>query len=440
MTSLLEPRRRIVKTVKLYRKQQEFRQSTAIRCAFCGGRGAGKSWVLSYKMIRRAKRGRTYLMAAPTGPMLMDTTYPTFKAIAIELGVWNPRGVRLRPYPTVELTTGATIRFRTAENPEMLRGPNLSGASLEEASLMVREAMTITIACLREGGDQGWLDAGFTPKGQEHWTYDEFATGKPNTHLVRAATRENKFLHADFAANLAAAYTRAEAEQEIEGMFLDSSDAFQVIPAAWIRDAMSRWKPDGAAGQKLSSAGFDVAMGGDCDSAIAKRYGSWFAPVLTIPGRATTTGEASAAWVREHMRGDERALINVDTFGVGADAYGHLCRWGFNCAPINGGLPTTATNRTGTLRFANLRAFAYWSLRELLDPTSLQPGQPAPQLPPDDDLLQELAAHRWKPVGGVVILEKKEETSKRIKNGRSPDKADALALSILLPPGLEHAA
>lgn len=417
--------------VRLSKKQARFRESQALYTGYVGGRGSGKSWAGAYKMCRRAKRGRTYLIASPTGVKLHDETFPTFRSIAQQLGIWNPKRVKLTPYPTVTLRTGAEIRFRTAEDPEKLRGPNLSGGWLDEGSLMDRSAFTVVIACLREGGELGWLDVTFTPKGRRHWTYQELATGKPNTSIVHATTWENPFIHVDFAKNLESAYTRSEADQEIRGMFLDAGDEFQVIPEEWIRAAMARWKPEGFAGRKLNAVGFDVAMGGECDNALAKRYGTWWAPIITLPGRQTPDGDSAAKFARDNVRGEEHALINVDTFGVGAEAYGSLCRLGLNCQSINFGLSTRATDRTGTLTFANLRSFAYWSLREILDPTKSIPNEPPPQLPPDDALLDELIELRWKPVGGQVQVEKKEEVAKRL--GRSPDRADALANSILLP-------
>lgn len=417
--------------IKLSAKQSRFRSSPALYTGYVGGRGSGKSWAGAYKMCRRAKRGRTYLVASPTGVKLADETFPTFKAIAQQLGMWNPRRVKLTPYPTATLHTGAEVRFRTAEDPEKLRGPNLSGAWLDEGSLMDRSAFTIVIACLREGGELGWLDVTFTPKGRRHWTYQELASGKPNTGIVHAATGENPFIHADFAKNLESAYTQSEADQEIRGMFLDAGMEFQVIPEEWVRAAMQRWKPEGFKGRKLNAMGFDVAMGGDCENALAKRYGSWWPPIITLSGRKTPDGKSAAMFARNNIQGEEHALINVDTFGVGADAYGELCRMGLNCQSINFGLSTRATDRSGTLTFANLRSFAFWSLRELLDPTKRQPNEEPPQLPPDDMLLDELIELRWKPVGGQVQVEKKEDVAKRL--GRSPDRADGLANSILLP-------
>ncbi len=211
--------------ISLHRAQRDFRQSDALFRGFVGGRGAGKSWVGAYDLLRRARAGHTYLIASPTGLLLQDTTWPTFRDIARSLGRWDSAAVRLSPYPTVVLTTGATVRFRTAEDPERLRGPNLSGVWLDEASLMGREAFNVAIACLREHGEQGWLSATFTPKGFGHWTYETFGQGRPDSFMVCADTGENPFNPPGFRDTLARQYAPQRQRQELGGEFVSLEGA-----------------------------------------------------------------------------------------------------------------------------------------------------------------------------------------------------------------------
>jgi len=248
--------------VKLHKAQSDFRHSPALYRGFVGGRGSGKTWVGAYDLIRRAKRGRTYLVGSPTGVVMGDTTYPTFKARAVEMGVWDASRVRVSPYPTVELTTGATVRFRTAEDPERMRGPNLSGVWLDEASLMHQDAFTISIAALREEGEQGWLSATFTPKGPFHWTYDTFARGRPDTALFRSRTGENPFNPPGFEATLAKQYGPTYARQELGGEFVETEGA--EWPAAWFpEEHFAPWWP--ADGLQLRVVALDPSKGKKTD-------------------------------------------------------------------------------------------------------------------------------------------------------------------------------
>ena len=52
---------------------------------------------------------------------------------------------------------------------------------------------------------------------------------------------------------------------------------------------------------------------------------------------------------------------------------------------------TESRDVTGVLRFVNVRAYAYWRLRDMLDP---ERGEKI-ALPPDQELLSDLTAPRW---------------------------------------------
>jgi predicted phage terminase large subunit-like protein len=223
------------RTVRLHPAQQAFLHSNSLFRAFAGGIGSGKSWAGSYDLIRRAKAGHLYLVCAPTYSMLSDATFRSFLAVAQDLVVVEPSEVKRSAPPAVRLRTGAEVLFRSADDPERLRGPNLSGVWLDEASLMVQDAFTITIGRLREAGEQGWLTATFTPKGRKHWTYETFAAGRPDTAMFRARTADNPFLPPNFEATVRAQYTSTVAAQELDSEFIDAGgtlfkrDWFQVL-------------------------------------------------------------------------------------------------------------------------------------------------------------------------------------------------------------------
>src|SRR5262249_17076874 len=109
----------------------------------------------------------------------------------------------------------------STDSPETLRGPNLSGVWMDEASLSKQEAFDILIGRLREAGEQGWLSCTFTPRGKIHWTYREFGTGQPDTELFHARSHENPFLPPQFVANVRRRYPEQQARQELGGLFLD---------------------------------------------------------------------------------------------------------------------------------------------------------------------------------------------------------------------------
>jgi predicted phage terminase large subunit-like protein len=213
------------RTVRLHPAQQAFVHSDAAFRAFCGGIGSGKTWAGAYDLIRRALPGRLYMVIAPTYAMLSDATFRGFLGLAQELGLVDPGEVKRSAPPSLRLRTGAEVLFRSGDEPDRLRGPNLSGAWLDEASLMPADVFAVAIGRLREAGEQGWLTATFTPKGRRHWTYETFATGRPDTALFSARTADNPFLPAGFDATVRRQYTAALASQELEGQFLDQGGA-----------------------------------------------------------------------------------------------------------------------------------------------------------------------------------------------------------------------
>ena len=150
---------------------------------------------------------------------------------------WRPDSWHKSDFRVV-LGNGAEFLFRSADDPEKLRGPNLSGVWLDEASLMRREAFDICIASLREQGEQGFLTATFTPKGQLHWSFDVFGRAGSDTTLIKARTVDNPFLPETFEHAVRAQYTSRLAAQELEGEFLEGEgylfrrEWFAIVEAA----------------------------------------------------------------------------------------------------------------------------------------------------------------------------------------------------------------
>lgn len=200
------------------------------------------------------------------------------------------------------------------------------------------------------------------------------------------------------------------------------TDPWQVIPAAWVRAAQARWTeqpPD----EPLLAIGQDVARGGDDKTVIARFYGQWLAPIDKYPGISTPDGPTAAALVIPYAAPE--VPINVDVIGVGGSVYDCLAAHDLNAQAINfsESAPDNARDRSGRLKFRNVRAHAYWALREALDPDH---GDSL-ALPPDSELLADLCAAKWKISPSGVQIESKDDIKIRI--GRSPDCGDAVVLA-----------
>jgi hypothetical protein len=207
-------------------------------------------------------------------------------------------------------------------------------------------------------------------------------------------------------------------------------DPYQVIPSGWVGAAQERWEGAPRRDIPMSAMGVDVARGGEDKTVLAMRHGHWIDKLRTCPGASTPDGPAVAALVLANRR--DGATINVDVVGVGTSVYDHLRGTVGGVVPINGAERSDATDRSGELRFVNLRAELWWKAREALDPA----GGQGLCLPPDRELLADLCAPRWRLTPRGIQVEAKEDLAKRI--GRSPDKGDAVvyALAAKSMPGM----
>ena len=211
-------------------------------------------------------------------------------------------------------------------------------------------------------------------------------------------------------------------------------DDWQVIPTAWVQAAMKRWTPEGR-DTYLTALGVDVARGGKDKTVIAKRYGHWLGQLDRHTGKQTPDGQAVVRLITEALTGEievHHAITHIDATGVGTSPADLARAAGLSINPVIFAAATTARDRAGMLRMRNTRAWLWWNMRDVLDPDR---GDDI-ALPPDQELLADLTAPRWKMTASGVQIEEKDDIIKRI--GRSPDAAEAciLAFSPYVPSGI----
>lgn len=202
-------------------------------------------------------------------------------------------------------------------------------------------------------------------------------------------------------------------------------NAMQVIPTAWVEAAQARWaRPNRL--EPMDSLGVDVARGGRDQTILARRHGMWFDEPLVHPGSQTPDGPKVAGLTIAARRDD--AVIHIDVIGVGSSPYDFLNDAGQKVVGVNVSEAATATDKSGRLRFKNLRSQLWWMMREALDPEN----NTGIALPPDPRLLADLCAPTWKLSGSAIYVASREEIIEKI--GRSPDYGSAYILALLDTP------
>jgi len=237
---------------------------------------------------------------------------------------------------------------------------------------------------------------------------------------------------------------------KVLGEFPRTSDD-TLIPLTWIESANRRWQewydfnmalPEEKRWRYTSPLrlGVDVAGEGTDLSVFCYRYGD-IVEKFDVPGYKGDDILMQVTGAIQQILGKSRENVAlVDTVGVGAGVahraaelkenrvisakFSYAARRRPNIDKTGESQGKRLKDSTGERTFRNMRAYTYWMLRESLNPAFN--GQLA--LPQDDMLAEELSETRWKVSSeGHIEIEPKDKIRERIN--RSPDRADALALT-----------
>lgn len=194
-----------------------------------------------------------------------------------------------------------------------------------------------------------------------------------------------------------------------------------VIPLALVEAAVARGRAFAESGRipKAPLAlGVDVARYGGDDTAIVWRRGLYAARPIVFAGADEKVVAARVRGVAHEKRlAGETPTVNVDVVGVGA-AVVALLEMGDELE-VNA---VHAQDRATAEGFAGLRSQLWWGLREWL--------KEGGAIADDPKLVAELVAPTYSfDAQGRIVVESKDSFRKRL-GGRSPDRADALALAV----------
>lgn len=196
--------------------QAKFWASSARHRAFVGGIGSGKTLAGCIEVMRQPA-GSYGTIIAPSYPMLRDATQLTFFE-------WLSPFVHQhnKSDGVTTLVNGTQIFWRSGDNPESLRGPNLNWFWLDEADYMDEDVWKIMLGRIRRSPTSAWITT--SPNGDANWVYNSIARkvkeGHPDYAMVTARTKDNTHLPKEYIATLEDTYTSEYAKQELDGEFI----------------------------------------------------------------------------------------------------------------------------------------------------------------------------------------------------------------------------
>ena len=161
------------------------------------------------------------MIVAPTYGMLRDVVIHSF------IEILEQNRIEFCLNKSIHLLTtawGGKIRFRSADNPDYLRGPNLPWVGIDEMALVEREAWNAVISRVRHPRARLRQVFGVTTPEGFNWVYETFVENpKPGYKIFFADTRENIHLPADYAGSLIANLDPDGVDQYVRGRFVASS-------------------------------------------------------------------------------------------------------------------------------------------------------------------------------------------------------------------------
>lgn len=271
-------------------------------------------------------------------------------------------------------------------------------------------------------GVETWVD------GPESFAHKGEVITPISRTFIPSRVSDNKYLANTNYARQLQALPEPLRSQMLFGDFTagQGDDEWQVIPSSWVKAATARWK--GPADAPVSSVGVDPSRGGD-ETTIAVRRGWCFDELRAVKPDSTGVVTGGAAALRAMEAAGEEAPIHVDVIGIGASVLDHLeAHVGRRCVAVNGSEASSEKDLTGKLGFANKRAECWWKMREALSPDRA----PRISLPPDQRLVADLCAPRYKLTSRGLQIEDKTQVKARL--GRSPDRGDAVVLAAIRTP------
>jgi hypothetical protein len=385
--------------------QKRFFRSEKPVTVLCGGRGCGKTEIACLTIAMAILNGERVLVTAQTYGILKKNIFSRTLAILYETFGVRPRAL----VHDMQIDCGkGTAFFWSADtkNPDSVRGlDKITRLVMDEAALASKEFYQICAATLRGAGDPK-IYLLTTPRGSANWV--SRLKGDPNVEWIHATTYDNTMLGDMYIELMRSTYSGKFAQQELLGEVLDGEDVDSLFDAV---DLVSARMPGDAQTFGNVVLGIDVARFGDDSTVVAKRHGR-FSSIVSKIGKTDTFRIVENV---HRVASKDNTIVCVDGTGNQASGVVDILRkegWDVREVMFNGKSPDP--------HFSNKRTYIYAKLRD-----AVRQGLKIPDI---KELSEELQSIRFSMAGqGEFALAPKEKTKEEL--GRSPDMADALALT-----------
>lgn len=240
--------------------QQEFHTDNLSKILMLlGGYGSGKSYALVMKnaalsYLNQHLRGGCVV---PSFPEYKKDLLPAFEDILEQNGI-QIVGPSQRGFKNAAMYHGTEKWWRfpwsrgklyVVSAEKRIKGPNWAFATLNEFTLMEKQALLDTLGRVRlKGAPCPQIAGSGTPEGDDHWSFDALVEKPiPGSKIIYARTVYNmKNLAGDYIGILQGAYDKAMQAAYLEGQFVNmlGNRFYYCHSPAMCRDNTIEWKKD----------------------------------------------------------------------------------------------------------------------------------------------------------------------------------------------------
>lgn len=388
---------------------RDFWETPARYKVLYGGRASSKTWDAAAHAVRLTSNIKLKFMCVRQFQAnIRESVYTIIKDTIERYGLTHEYNITDRTI-THKITGSQFIFYGLWRNIDEVKSTEgIDVLWIEEGHNLTQDQFDTLDPTIRKQGSEIWLI--FNPRSRIDYAWKNFVEKPlPNSIVRKINYTENPFL-SETMLNV----INAEKEKDLErfehiylGYPTEGSET-ALFTFKDIDRAMNR----NASGSGSTVVGCDVARYGDDSTVLCIRSGLWVKSILQKRKLSITE---TADWTSTVANIAGADAVVVDTIGVGAGVHDILKRQGVFSIDGNFGMRAAQDNT-----YYNKRAEAYFKLAD-----AVKRGL---ALPKDDDLAAELLAIEYVFMeNGKVKIESKDKIKERL--GRSPDKADALALT-----------
>ena len=388
-------------------------------CVLVAHRRLGKTVLSVNHLIKRAitdrKERGMYAYLAPFRNQAEQIAWGYLKHYTSQIPATSINEQKL----SILLPNGATIRIFGADNPDALRGLYFDGVVIDEVA-QIKPTLWGEVIRPALADRKGWAAFIGTPKGINLFSqiYDQalnlMSKGDPDWCAMLYSVEQTHVIDEKELAALKVEMSENEFRQEFLCDFSAAQDN-GLIPIDDIRAAANKFYRESEYMGAPLIYGIDVARFGSDASVIFKRRGLVaFEPIVI----RKFDNMALADRIAVEMAKEKPDAVFIDS-GAGQGVIDRLRQMRFDVVEVPFGAQAVDKEQ-----FANRRMEMWWHMAQWIK----QGGA----IPPDPVLQGDLGAptYGYTPKG-PKILEAKDKLKERI--GRSPDLADALALTFAAP-------